>query len=329
MRPSPLPAPPVPAPMLAVAGELPEPAQDAAWGYEFKWDGVRALAAVRRGRVELWARSGIPLTARYPELRHVPDALADRDVVVDGEVVALDRLGRPDFGLLQNRMHRTGGVEVARLAAAAPVTFLVFDVLAVGGRSLLDLPYGERRERLDALGAQGRRWVGTPWFRGGGADVHAASRANGLEGVVAKRLDSPYRPGVRAPEWRKVKHLRMQSVVVGGWRPGKGRRAGGVGSLLVGVHDDDGRLVYAGHVGTGFTEAGLGELGALLSPRRTSPFAGALPREVSRDAVWAEPALVGEVAFAAWTADGRMRHPAWRGLRDDLDADDVVVEWSP
>ena len=329
MRPAALPEPPVPGPMLAVAGELPPRAQDGGWGFEFKWDGVRAVTAVRGGRTELWARSGTPITDRYPELRHVPEALARADVVVDGEVVALDRLGRPDFGLLQGRMHRTGGAEVARLAAAAPVTYLVFDVLAVGGRSLLDLPYAERREHLDGLGAQGHRWVTTPWFRGGGADVHAASRANGLEGVVAKRLDSVYRPGVRAPEWRKVKHLRMQSVVVGGWRPGRGRRAGGVGSLLVGVHDDDGRLVYAGHVGTGFTDAMLRDLGAALAPRRTSPFADALPRDVARDAVWAEPDLVGEVAFAAWTADGRMRHPAWRGLRDDLDVDDVVVEWSP
>jgi bifunctional non-homologous end joining protein LigD len=315
--------------MLAVAGELPAPAEDDRWGYEFKWDGVRALAVVRGGGVALWARSGIALTDRYPELNAVPAALHSADVVVDGEVVALDRSGRPDFGLLQNRMHRTGGAEVARLAAAAPVTYLVFDVLAVGGRSLLDLPYEQRRARLDGLGAEGRRWATPPWFRGGGEGVHAASRDHGLEGVVAKRLDSPYRPGVRAPEWRKVKHLRMQSVVVGGWRPGRGRRAGGVGSLLVGVHDDDGRLVYAGHVGTGFTDAALRELGGLLAPRRTPPFADALPRDVSRDAVWTEPDLVGEVAFAAWTADGRMRHPAWRGLREDLDVDDVVVEWSP
>jgi bifunctional non-homologous end joining protein LigD len=315
--------------MLAVPGELPPAADDAAWGYEFKWDGVRALAAVRDGRLGLWARSGTDIVDRYPELRHLPEVLARADAVLDGEVVALDRLGRPDFGLLQNRMHRTGGPEVARLAAAVPVTYLVFDLLVDGGRSLLGLPYEERRERLDVLGPEGHRWVATPWFRGGGADVHAASRVNGLEGVVAKRLDSAYRPGVRAPEWRKVKHVRMQSVVVGGWRPGKGRRAGGVGSLLVGVHDDDGRLVYAGHVGTGFTDAALRELGDLLTPRRGTPFAGDVPRDVARDARWAEPDLVGEVAFAAWTADGRMRHPAWRGLREDVDADDVVVEWSP
>jgi bifunctional non-homologous end joining protein LigD len=145
--------------------------------------------------------------------------------------------------------------------------------------------------------------------------------------VVAKRLESAYRPGVRGPEWIKVKNFRTQSVVVGGWRPGQGRRAGGVGSLLFGVHDDEGRLVYAGHVGTGFTQQDLRDIEALFTPRRTSPFAGALPREVTRDAHWVEPELVGEVAYAVWTTDGRLRHPSWRGLRDDLDPEDVVVEW--
>ncbi|MGY1744396.1 non-homologous end-joining DNA ligase [Blastococcus sp. SYSU D00695] len=318
--------PPVPAPMLATPGELPPAAEDQRWGYEFKWDGVRAVSRVRGGDVGLWARSRTEITVRYPELARLPAALAGRDAVLDGEVVALDALGRPDFGALQGRMHRTGP-EVARMAAAAPVTYLVFDLLALDGADLTALTYAERRARLDELRPEGERWVATPWFRGGGADVHAASRANGLEGVVAKRLDSPYRAGVRAPEWRKVKHLRMQSVVVGGWRPGQGRRAGGVGSLLVGVHDDEGRLVYAGHVGTGFPDAALRELDALLTARSTSPFAGALPREVTRDARWAEPRLVGEVAFAGWTAEGRMRHPSWRGLRDDLDPDDVTEEW--
>jgi bifunctional non-homologous end joining protein LigD len=176
----------------------------------------------------------------------------------------------------------------------------------------------------------GRRWAVTPWFRGTGegvgADVLAASRDNELEGVVAKRLGSAYRPGVRSPDWRKVKNVRTQSVVVGGWRPGQGRRAGGVGSLLVGVHDDGGRLVFAGHVGTGFTERALRELQSTMRPRTSSPFDGRLPREVTRDAHWVEPELVGEVGYAHWTADGRLRHPAWRGLREDLTPDDVVIE---
>ncbi|MGY1692859.1 non-homologous end-joining DNA ligase [Geodermatophilus sp. SYSU D01105] len=325
------PAPPetpvdVPAPMLATLGALPPAAQDSQWGYEFKWDGVRAVAAVRDGALTLWARSGTEITVRYPELGRLPAALAGHDAVVDGEVVALDERGRPDFGALQGRMHRTGP-EVHRMAAAAPVTYLVFDLLAWDGESLVDLPYAERRERLDALGIGGQRWVGTPWFRGGGEAVLAASRDNGLEGIVAKRLDSPYRPGLRGPDWRKVKNLRTQAVVVGGWRPGQGRRAGGVGSLLVGLHDDRGRFVYAGHVGTGFTARALRDLGELFTPRRSSPFEGDLPREVTRDARWVEPDLVGEVAFAVWTADGRMRHPSWRGLRDDLAPEDVVEEW--
>ena len=313
-------------PMLATPGELPAPGQDGAWGYEFKWDGVRAVAVVEGGRLALWARSGTGITARYPELGRLPRALAGHDAVVDGEIVALDAGGRPDFGALQGRMHRTGP-EVRRMAAATPVTYLVFDLLAEDGESLLGLPYAQRRERLEALGVAGERWVPTPWFRGGGAAVLAASRDNGLEGVVAKRLDSPYRPGLRGPDWRKVKNVRTQAVVVGGWRPGQGRRAGGVGSLLVGVHDDAGRLVYAGHVGTGFTAAALEELGPLFTPADRPPFADALPREVTRDAHWVAPELVGEVAFAAWTADGRMRHPSWRGLRDDLVPEDVVEEW--
>ncbi|QXG76429.1 non-homologous end-joining DNA ligase [Modestobacter sp. L9-4] len=312
------------APMLAAIGELPG-ADDPRWGYEFKWDGVRALAHVRSGRVRLRARSGNDVTATYPELHALPAALAGRDAVLDGEVVALDDRGRPDFGLLQGRMHRTGP-EVARMAAAAPVSYLVFDLLALDGESLLGLTYTQRRERLDALGLASDRWTTTPWFVGNGDQVQAASVENGLEGVVAKRLDSTYRPGGRGPDWRKVKNLRTQSVVVGGWRPGAGRRAGGIGSLLLGVHDDDGRLVFAGHVGTGFTARALADLAPLLTARAASPFADALPREVTRDAHWVEPTLVGEVAFGEWTREGRLRHPSWRGLRDDLDPDDVVAE---
>ncbi|MGZ4570452.1 MAG: non-homologous end-joining DNA ligase [Blastococcus sp.] len=313
----------VPLPMLATAGELPD--DDAAWGYEFKWDGVRAVAAVHGGELSLRSRKGTDITVRYPELGRFPDVLAAHDAVVDGEIVAMDARGRPDFGALQNRMHRTGP-EVAGMAAADPVTYLIFDLLAWDGEDLLARPYAERRERLDELGVAGHRWVSTPWFRGGGAGVHAASLENGLEGIVAKRLAAPYRPGVRSPDWRKVKNFRSQAVVVGGWRPGQGRRAGGIGSLLFGVPDDEGRLVYAGHVGTGFTDRDLADLKRSLTSRPTCPFDGTLPREVTRDAHWVEPDLVGEVAYAVWTADGRLRHPSWRGVRDDLEPDDVVVE---
>ena len=315
-------------PMLAAITELPR-GDDLRWGYEFKWDGVRALAHVRSGRLRLRARSGNDVTATYPELGRLPEVLSGHDAVLDGEVVAMDDRGRPDFRLLQGRMHRTGP-EVARMAAAAPVSYLVFDLLALDGESLLGLPYTKRRERLDALGLGSDRWVTTPWFRGDspgvGGQVQSASLENGLEGVVAKRLDSPYRPGGRGPDWRKIKNIRTQSVVVGGWRPGAGRRAGGIGSLLLGVHDDTGAFVFAGHVGTGFTAAALAELGTLVTPRASSPFADALPREVTRDAHWVEPLLVGEVAYTEWTREGRLRHPSWRGLREDVRPADVVVE---
>ena len=315
----------VPLPMLATVGELPPPEEDALWGYEFKWDGVRAVAAVRGGALGLTSRKGTDITVRYPEVGRLPDGLAGHDAVLDGEIVAMDENGRPDFGALQNRMHRTGP-EVGRMAAAMPVTYLVFDLLSWDGEDLLARPYAERRERLDALGLAGHRWVATPWFRGGGAGVRAASEENGLEGVVAKRLTSPYRPGLRSPDWRKVKNVRTQSVVVGGWRPGQGRRAGGVGSLLFGVPDGEGNLVYAGHVGTGFSDQDLKDLKRMFTARSTSPFHGTLPREVTRDAHWVEPELVGEVAYAVWTSDGRLRHPSWKGIRDDLEPDDVVIE---
>ena len=322
--PAPEPAAPF-LPMLATPGDLPPQSDDPLGGYEFKWDGVRAVASVSGGELTLSSRKGTDITVRYPELARLPGSLAAADVMVDGEIVAMDARGRPDFGALQNRMHRTGP-EVARLAAAAPVTYLVFDLLTADGESLLDRPYAERRERLDALGTDGHRWLSTPWFRGGGAGVLAASQENGLEGVVAKRLSSVYRPGARAAEWRKIKNVSAQAVVVGGWRPGQGRRAGTIGSLLVGVPDDDGRLIYVGHVGTGFSDADLRDLQALLTRRPTSPFSGTLPRDVTRDAQWVEPDLVGEVGYALWTAEGRLRHPVWRGVRDDLEPDDVVIE---
>jgi bifunctional non-homologous end joining protein LigD len=313
----------VPLPMLATAGELPE--DDDRWGYEFKWDGVRAVAAVHGGVFGLTSRKGTDITVRYPEVARLPAALAGHDAVVDGEIVAMDAAGRPDFGALQNRMHRTGA-EVPRMAAEKPVTYLVFDLLGWDGEDLLGVPYAQRRERLDALGIAGHRWVSTPWFPGGGAQVLAASEENGLEGVVAKRLASVYRPGVRSPEWRKIKNFRTQAVVVGGWRPGQGRRAGTIGSLLVGVPDDEGRLVYVGHVGTGFSDQDLRDLQRMFTSRRSTPFEGGLPREVTRDAQWVEPDLVGEVAYAVWTSENRLRHPVWRGVRDDLEPDDVVVE---
>ncbi|MGI5487280.1 non-homologous end-joining DNA ligase [Microtetraspora malaysiensis] len=315
------------APMTARLGELPPEPQDALFGFEMKWDGVRALGYVENGRLRLLSRNGLDVTVAYPELGPLAGAVAD-EAVLDGEIVAFGPRGLPSFAALQPRMHQRDPAKIRLLARATPVTYLIFDILHAGGRPAIRRPYAERRELLDRTVVAGERWDVPPYSPGGGATAFETSRELLLEGVVAKRLTSTYQPGRRSADWIKVKHFRTQEAVIGGWKPGEGRRAKGIGSLLLGVHDQEGRLVYAGHVGTGFTEAMLADLGALLAPlaRETSPFADEVPRGHARDARWTDPALVGEVRYAEWTADGRLRHPSWRGLRPDRRAEDVVRE---
>jgi bifunctional non-homologous end joining protein LigD len=248
-------------------------------------------------------------------------------VVLDGEIVAMDSDGRPSFGTLQQRMHVSNAAQVRRLAASTPATFLAFDVLHLDGQSLLDTPYVERRRILESLQLSGPSWQTPPHFEGGGDAVLAASKQQGLEGIIAKRLDSTYYAGKRSDCWLKLKNLRTQEVVIGGWKPGEGRRKGAIGSLLLGVPGADG-LDYVGHVGTGFTDKMLRDLEQQLAPlsRDDSPFAAAVPRPHAKDAHWVEPVVVGEVVFSEWTREGRLRHPAWRGLRPDKAATDVVKE---
>ncbi|MGZ6825714.1 MAG: non-homologous end-joining DNA ligase, partial [Mycobacteriales bacterium] len=286
-----------------------------AWAYEVKWDGVRALVAVEGGRVRATSRGGNDVTGSYPELR----SLSGPDALLDGELVALVD-GVPDFGALQARMHVRS--PSAALVAATPVQYVPFDVLHVEGTSLLDRPYDERRAVLSGLQPQAPE----P-FHGDGAALLASTRAQGLEGLVAKRRDSRYLPGRRTDAWVKVKHVRRQSAVVCGWKPGEGGRAGQVGSLLLGVHTTDG-LGYAGHVGTGFTDATLRLLSDRLArlSRPTSPYDGPVPPEHARAVRWVEPELVVDVDFTAWTRDGRLRHPSYKGVRDDLDPREVRRE---
>jgi bifunctional non-homologous end joining protein LigD len=314
-------------PMLAVPGELPTPAEDDAWAYEMKWDGVRAVAYLRGGAVRLMSRNDLDVTRSYPEVASPPTGLAAQEAVLDGELVTFDAGGRPSFTRLQERMHVRDVAVARRLADRVPVVYLVFDVLQVAGRSMLRTPYSERRAALLGLDVEGDAWRVPPSFPGPGADVMAASHETGLEGVVAKRLASGYLPGRRSPDWRKVKHVRMQEVVIAGWRPGQGRREGRLGSLILGVQGPGG-LQHAGGVGTGFTQRMLDDLSARLAPlaRSTSPFAHELPRAETRDARWVEPQLVGEVVFTEWTPDGRLRHPSWRGLRPDKRPEEVRRE---
>jgi bifunctional non-homologous end joining protein LigD len=307
-------------PMLARSGPL--PAEDGGWAYEIKWDGVRAIAFVEGGRVRLQARSGRDVTARYPELRGLGRALGSREVVLDGEVVSIGEDGRPSFQRLQGRMHLTSEHAVRRLSEREPVTYIAFDLLHLDGRSLMARPYLERREALLGLGLAGSAWQAPAHHLGDGAALLAASRAQGLEGILAKRTDSPYTPGRRTAAWVKVKNVRRTEVVIGGWMPGEGNRSGRIGALLVGYHDEEG-LRYAGRVGTGFDAAELTRLQGLLEPlaRPDSPFHG---RQPPRQARFVDPRLVAAVNYGEWTSARTLRHPVYMGLRDDVAAEGVV-----
>ncbi len=289
------------------------PADHDRYGWEFKWDGMRAIAYVSSDEVRLVSRNDKETATSYPELA----VLASRvkaPVILDGEIVVL-RGGRPDFGALQSRMHVRR--PSARLVDETPVQLYLFDLLNYGEKSLLDVPYTERRDRLEELGLDADPVRTPPWYRDDAEIVLATSLAHGLEGVVGKPLASRYHPGGRR-DWIKVKNIRHQEVIICGWNQGEGGRANTIGSLLLGVYAGD-RLVYAGNVGTGFTEAMLADLMRLLAPleRDTSPFGTPVPPLYARGARWVEPRLVGEIAFTEWTADGSMRHPSWRGLRPD------------
>ena len=312
------------APMLALPGSPPT-GRLAEWAVEMKWDGVRALAFIEDGSIRLMSRTGKDISRTYPEVSGPPSSPAQ--LLLDGEIVAFTD-GRPDFEALQPRMHVSSADAALRLAATIPVTYLAFDVLQLEGVPLLALPYVSRRETLKTIMMNGPGFLIPPDFPGPDLDaVREASVSNGLEGVVAKRLDSVYEPGARSGNWLKVKNLLQQEVVVAGWKPGQGNRTGLIGSLLVGVYSG-GSLLYAGHVGTGFSDPVLRmltrRLQALRRPR--SPFDGPVPVEYAGPAVWVEPRLVIEVTFDRWTRAGRMRAPAYRGLRDDKDPADVVRE---
>jgi bifunctional non-homologous end joining protein LigD len=314
--------------MLAVAGSLPDP--DDAWSFEFKWDGVRAMSYVEDGRIRILSRNDSDVTARYPELRGMTTALGARPAVLDGEIVAVDDAGRPSFEALQSRMQISDESRARRLAAEVPVVLFVFDVVHLDGRSVTPVPYRRRRVLLESLELAGPHWATPPAYGAPGSDVLAAATRAGLEGVVAKRSDSVYRPGRRDAAWVKVKTTRTQEVVIGGWVPGKGSRAAFVGALVLGIPEPGGagRLRYVGRVGTGFTEAALADLRARFESLRRdeSPFARPLAPAERRGVTWVDPRLVGEVRFAQWTAAGRLRHPTWRGLRLDKRPGEVVVE---
>ena len=320
-------------PMLASTADAPLDSPDLA--YEPKYDGIRALASVGEGEVRFWSRLGNEKTRQFPEivaaLREWARGL-DRPVIVDGEIVALDAQGNPiGFQNLQGRIHLKSPELAPRKGAPSTdglrLSYIAFDVLRDGNEDLRGLPLRERRARLAQL-FTGRM---TPGVRisehviGDGRALHARASASGWEGLVAKRLASPYHSGRRTPDWLKVKLVRHQTCVIGGWTDPRGTRPF-FGALLLGVYDISGRLEYVGHTGAGFTDAELGRLWKKLHAihSKTCPFAKQ-PR-TNEKPHWVKPQFVAEVKFTEWTADGKLRHPTYLGLRDDVDPREVRKE---
>jgi bifunctional non-homologous end joining protein LigD len=310
-------------PMMAKLGSA-IPTPDTAWGFEFKWDGIRALASVEGGRVRLVSRSGEDITPRYPEVHAMGRAIGSREVILDGEVVALDDKGRPSFEQIQQRMGLTSESEVRRKMKLVPVTYMVFDLLWQDGHALMPQPYTERRRMLTDLKLAGDSWQTPPYEKGGGQAMLEASAKAGLEGVMAKKLTSPYEPGRRTGAWVKVKNRNRQELVIGGWLEGEGKRRGHPGALLVGYYEK-GKFVYAGKVGTGFTDAMLEKLQNLVKPleQASGPFDVGKPPKAAR---FIKPKLVAEIEFVEWTRSGQLRAPSFKGLRFDKPARRVVRE---
>jgi bifunctional non-homologous end joining protein LigD len=309
-------------PMLARSGTLPP--DESKWGFEVKWDGIRTVVFCDHGHIELQGRNFSDFTPRYPEVRAMARALGARRVILDGEVVAFDEQGRPSFERLQSRMHLASDSAVRRRMRDIPVTYVAFDLLYLDGRSTLPLRYDQRRELLESLELEGPAWRAPAYHRGDGSALLAATRELGIEGIVGKRLDCPYEPGRRSSGWVKIKNVCMQDVVIGGWTPGEGGRSRTLGSLVTGVMED-GKLVYAGKVGTGFTEQTLSLVMRELEPLRRpdSPFTG---RQPPKGTIFVEPRLVAEVELREWTKSGTMRAPSFKGLRNDKDPQECVRE---
>lgn len=320
--------------MLATTGPLP---RRSGWAYEAKWDGMRALAWCNEGRLKLRARTGNDITSRYPELAELGDVRfadhaplgtgggATQPFVIDGEIVMFDDEGRPSFTALQHRMHVADPNVARELAAERSVMFVAFDVLWTPEGSCLDRTYDERRAILDRLAFAGERVLVPPARLGEPDEFVEFCRERGLEGIIAKRRDSVYRSGRRTDNWIKWKFVRSQELLVLGWTEGTGTRDAHVGALLLGYHGTDGELVFAGKVGTGFTDRELRELAVLLAPLARAEALVDIPKQ--RTAVhWVEPTLVVDVTFAESSPDGHLRHPSYRGRRADTDPAKVVRE---
>jgi bifunctional non-homologous end joining protein LigD len=320
-------------PMLAKPGKMPRNHND--YGFEVKWDGIRALAYITDHYTVFLSRNLKDISRQYPELSALNRTVDKKAVILDGEIVALGDDGKPSFACLQHRMGLVAEKTISRMTESTPVTYMIFDILYYNTRSLEPLPYTERRQLLESLSLNGDAWQTPAYYEGTGPTLLKASKDLGLEGIVAKRLDSSYEQGKRTGAWIKIKNQARQELVIAGWVPGSGKRSGRVGSILTGYYDVNPeeailrgypqRLIYAGKVGTGFSDSFLDWLQGVFTKLRrpVSPFSEPIPM---KDAIFVEPRLVGKFEFTEWTRQHTLRHPSFKGMHADKEATQVVRE---
>lgn len=309
--------------MMAVSAE--EAFDDPAWGFEPKWDGVRTIVHVGEADVVLVSRNGNDVTAAYPEVQMLVGAVPPR-TVLDGEVVAFED-GRPSFGRLQSRMHVRDPRRVRQLMTSIPIVLMLFDFLVDGGTPMLGEPLSVRRKRLEGLSFEDAAIQVSPQVVGEGIALFAAAKAQRLEGIVAKRLDSPYVSGKRSPLWRKIKVVHDVDAVIVGWRPGSGGRSGSIGSLVVALYDSAGQLRYVGSVGSGFDQRSLNAMQEILAHYATDrPSLDAAQVPDARMVNWVDPVLVAVVEYREVTSAGHLRAPVFKGMRSDKSPDECTLD---
>ncbi|MBP2652860.1 MAG: polymerase LigD, ligase domain protein [Firmicutes bacterium] len=320
-------------PMLAKQSDLPR--NDTEYGFEIKWDGMRAILYYQDEHLQIMSRNQKDVTAQYPELNELGISETKRNLILDGEIVHLGQNGQPSFSGLQHRMGLTTATTIDTRKKDYPVTYIIFDLLSLHGESTMHLSYTMRREILDKLQLTGPAWQTPAYKLGSGQDILKAASSLGLEGIVAKRLSSIYVPGKRTGDWLKIKNHERQELVIGGFVPGNSARRNKIGALLLGYYNvtiteskadnQTQQLIYAGKAGTGFTSAGLEYLGTLLSSLIIShnPFNTIIP---DRKTIFVRPVLVGEFEFTEWTSNNTLRHPVFKGLRTDKQANEVIRE---
>ncbi|MEL6983217.1 MAG: non-homologous end-joining DNA ligase [Actinomycetota bacterium] len=301
--------------MKAVIGD---PTDDADWAAELKWDGLRTQVLTDGAEIAIRSSRGRDVTSQFPELNDFGRRLGT-SAILDGELVVFDG-DRPSFPRVLQRLNSR---PTEQSLSANPAVYVVFDLLVLDGNPLLDLPYHARRQVLADLVSDDPRWRVPPSVDGGASQLLTLARQRDLEGIVIKRVDSPYRPGARTTNWRKVKIRLQQEFVVGGWLAGQGSLEDGIGSLVLGVWDGT-ELVVAGLAGSGLDDGARRQLAEMMVERPTPPFAS-VPR-FPRRPTWVEPTLVAEIEFGDWPTEGMLRHPVYLGLRDDKDPSEVVRE---